>query len=109
MLFLQCFLTFLCRAVLGSFERFIGILIENYSGRLPNWLNPIQVGIASINDTCINYCKNINEILVDQNFRCKINTRNEKLNYKIREFTLERIPFILVVGDNDGSSDFYEQ
>jgi len=89
------------RAVLGSFERFIGILIENYSGRLPNWLNPIQVGIASINDTCINYCKNINEILVDQNFRCKIDTRNEKLNFKIREFTLERIPFILVIGEKE--------
>ena len=89
------------RAVLGSFERFIGILIENYSGRLPNWLSPIQIGIASINDNCINYCKNIEEILVEQNFRCKINTRNEKLNYKIREFTLERIPFILVVGDKE--------
>jgi threonyl-tRNA synthetase len=89
------------RAVLGSFERFIGILLENYSGRLPMWLSPIQVGIATINDECINYSKQLEKRLNDEKIRCILDDRNEKLNYKIRELSLKKIPFIVVVGKKE--------
>tara|TARA_B100001057_G_scaffold26849_1_gene24595 strand:- start:32 stop:1945 length:1914 start_codon:yes stop_codon:yes gene_type:complete len=89
------------RAILGSFERFIGILIENYSGRLPNWLVPTQVAITSINENCVQYCKEIQKVLLDNNFRCKLDIRNEKLNYKIRELNLEKIPFIIIIGEKE--------
>ena len=92
------------RAVLGSFERFIGILIENFAGRFPSWLSPIQVAIASINENCIEYCKKVEKILQQENFRTKLDIRNEKLNYKIRELTLEKIPFIIVVGEKEKNS-----
>ncbi len=92
------------RAVLGSFERFIGILIENFAGRFPGWLSPIQVAIASINENCIEYCKKVEKILQQENFRTKLDIRNEKLNYKIRELTLEKIPFIIVVGEKEKNS-----
>ena len=89
------------RAILGSFERFIGILIENYSGRLPNWLAPTQVAITSINENCVQYCKEIQKVLLDNNFRCKLDIRNEKLSYKIRELNLEKIPFIIIIGEKE--------
>ena len=72
------------RAFFGSLERFIGILIEHYSGKLPKWLAPIQVAIATINDNCNNYCDEISEKLQLEGFRSKKDKRNEKLNYKIR-------------------------
>ncbi len=89
------------RAVLGSFERFIGILIENYSGKFPNWLSPIQVAIASINDNCKDFVIELEQKLLQERIRCKIDLRNEKLNYKIRELSLEKIPFLAVVGDKE--------
>ncbi len=89
------------RAVLGSFERFIGILIENYSGKFPNWLSPIQVAIASINEKCKSYVIELEKKLHNENIRCKVDLRNEKLNYKIRELSLEKIPFVAVVGDKE--------
>ena len=92
------------RAVLGSFERFIGILIENFAGRFPSWLSPIQVAITSINENCIEYCKNVEKILQQEDFRTKLDIRNEKLNYKIRELTLEKIPFIIVIGEKEKNS-----
>jgi len=89
------------RAVLGSFERFIGILLENYSGRLPLWLSPIQVGIATINDGCIDYSKQLEKMLNSEKIRCILDERNEKLNYKIRELTLQKIPYIVVIGEKE--------
>ena len=88
------------RAFFGSLERFIGILIEHYSGKLPKWLAPIQVAIATINDNCNDYCDEISEKLQSEGIRTK-DKRNEKLNYKIREISNEKIPFLLVIGDKE--------
>ena len=93
------------RAFFGSLERFIGILIENYSGRLPNWLAPIQVAVATINDNCIEYSKKIGAALEKEGIDCKIDARNEKLNYKIRDLSLEKVPFIAVVGEKEISNN----
>jgi threonyl-tRNA synthetase len=93
------------RAFFGSLERFIGILIENYAGRLPNWLAPIQVAVATINDNCIEYSKKIEAALEKEGIHCKIDARNEKLNYKIRDLSLEKVPFIVVVGEKEISNN----
>ncbi|MBS91867.1 MAG: hypothetical protein CMM95_02290 [Rickettsiales bacterium] len=79
----------------------MGILIENYSGKFPNWLSPIQVAIASINEKCKSYVIELEKKLHNENIRCKVDLRNEKLNYKIRELSLEKIPFVAVVGDKE--------
>ena len=89
------------RAFFGSLERFIGILIENYSGRLPNWLAPVQVAIATINDNCIEYSKNIGDYLSRDGIKFKFDFRNEKLNYKIRDLSLEKVPYIAVIGEKE--------
>ncbi|WLQ15233.1 threonine--tRNA ligase [Hahella aquimaris] len=89
------------RAILGSFERFIGILIEHYEGAFPSWLAPTQVAILNITDKQAEYCKKIGEILNDKGFRVCLDLRNEKINYKIREHTLNRVPFLAVVGDKE--------
>ena len=89
------------RAFFGSVERFIGILIENNSGKLPVWLSPVQVGIANINDDCAQYCNSTMKKLEKFNIRCRFDSRQEKLNYKIREFSLQKIPFIIVVGEKE--------
>ena len=89
------------RAFFGSLERFIGILIEHYSGKLPIWLAPIQVAIATINDKCDDYCDELSEVLESQGFTAKSDKRNEKLNYKIREISNEKIPFLIVVGEKE--------
>ena len=92
------------RAFFGSLERFIGILIENNSGRLPNWLTPLQVVILNINDQSTDYANNIKKRLMDNNIRCKIDFRNEKINYKIREHVSVKIPFIAVIGNKEVSN-----
>ena len=89
------------RAFFGSLERFIGILIENYAGRLPNWLAPIQVAIATINDNCEEYSKTIGDYLSKDGIKFKLDFRNEKLNYKIRDLSLEKIPYIVVIGEKE--------
>ena len=89
------------RAVLGSFERFIGILIENYAGRLPAWLSPIQVAIATINSKCDKYANEIALELKKSKIRCVTDFRNEKLNYKLRELSLKKINFIAIVGEKE--------
>lgn len=89
------------RAFFGSLERFIGILIENNAGKLPIWLSPLQVCIANINDRCLDYCHSVFARLKENGIRCKIDDRKEKLNYKIRESSLEKIPFIVVVGEKE--------
>ena len=89
------------RAILGSFERFIGILLENNSGKLPNWLSPVQIVIVNVNDDVLEYSKEIKKILKQSKFRCQIDTRNEKINYKIREHSNLKIPYILVLGKKE--------
>ena len=89
------------RAILGSFERFIGILIENYSGNLPLWLAPTQVIICSITDEANNYVKEISELLRSNNIRCESDVRNEKISYKVREHSVSKVPIILAVGKNE--------
>ena len=86
------------RAILGSFERFIGILIENYAGRMPLWLAPIQVVIATITDAANEYAKEVADAVSKVGLRFEIDLRNEKINYKIREHSFAKVPAIFVVG-----------
>ena len=89
------------RAILGSFERFIGILIENYSGNFPTWLSPIQIMIMGITDRNNDACFTAKDKLVDFGFRAEIDIRNEKVGFKIREHTMQRIPFLIIIGDKE--------
>ncbi len=89
------------RAIVGSFERFIGILIENHAGALPMWLSPVQVVIAAISDASNEYAQNVGHMLKKQGFRIQMDLRNEKINYKIRAHSLQKVPFIAVVGDKE--------
>jgi threonyl-tRNA synthetase len=89
------------RAIVGSLERFIGILIENHAGALPAWLSPEQVVVMSITDNQSEYALNVAQTLKKQGFRVKTDLRNEKINYKIRENSLQKIPFLLVCGDKE--------
>ena len=91
------------RAILGSFERFIGILIENYSGNLPLWLAPTQVTVCSITDEADDYVKEISEMLRSKNIRCNSDLRNEKISYKVREHSVSKVPIILAVGKKEVS------
>ena len=92
------------RAILGSFERFIGILIEEYEGKLPPWLAPIQVVIIGITDRNSEACINLSSSLIAKGFRSISDTRNEKVGFKIREHTLQRIPYLLIIGDKEQAS-----
>lgn len=89
------------RAILGSLERFIGILIENYAGLMPTWLAPQQVSVLSITERTGEFCEKVAQSLNDQGFRAASDLRNEKISYKIREHTLQRVPYLLVVGDRE--------
>ena len=89
------------RAILGSFERFIGILIENYAGRLPLWLAPRQVVVASIVSGADDYVREVVEALEAAGLRAEADTRNEKINYKVREHSLAKVPNLLVVGKRE--------
>ena len=89
------------RAILGSFERFIGILIEQYAGAMPTWLAPVQVVILNISQNQSSYCKKIEETLKNKGFRVAVDLRNEKIGFKIREHTLQKVPYLLVVGDKE--------
>ena len=86
------------RAMLGSIERFIGILIENYSGKLPIWLSPIQVGVLPISNEQNSYGKEVINLLAKNKIRSIIDDRNEKINYKIREHSLSKLPILLICG-----------
>lgn len=92
------------RAILGSFERFIGILIEQYAGRFPLWLAPIQLVVATITNDADDYARNVMEKLTAAGLRVKLDNRNEKINYKIREHSLQYIPAILVVGNKEAEA-----
>ena len=89
------------RAILGSFERFIGILLENTTGRLPLWLAPTQIVIASITTNMDRYIDEVARLFKSVGLRCKIDNRNEKINYKVREHSLSKIPLIAVVGEKE--------
>ena len=89
------------RAILGSIERFIGILIEQYEGKFPVWLAPVQAVILNITDKQADYAAKIEKMLNNQQFRVISDLRNEKIGFKIREHTLKRIPYLLVVGDRE--------
>jgi len=92
------------RAILGSLERFIGILIEEHAGHFPLWLAPVQAVIMNITDKQAEYSKNLGESLKKQGLRINLDLRNEKIGFKIREHTLQRVPYLLVVGDREVES-----
>ncbi len=89
------------RAILGSFERFIGILIEHYAGFMPPWLTPIQACVMNITDSQAEACESVVAKLKENGLRAISDLRNEKIGFKIRERTLERIPYLLVLGDRE--------
>jgi len=89
------------RAILGSMERFIGILIEEHAGSFPFWLAPVQAAVLNITDNQADYVVEIEQFLQKQGFRVKSDLRNEKIGYKIREHTMQKVPYLLVVGDRE--------
>jgi threonyl-tRNA synthetase len=93
------------RAVLGSMERFIGILIEHYAGRFPTWLAPVQAVVMNITHAQAEYVERATEFLKNQGLRVEMDLRNEKVGFKIREHTLQRVPYLLVAGDREVGSN----
>jgi threonyl-tRNA synthetase len=89
------------RAILGSFERFIGILIEHYEGAFPTWLAPVQVAVLNITDNQAQYAQKLADTLKNNGFRAEADLRNEKIGFKIREHTIQKVPYLLVVGDRE--------
>ncbi|MHB9928994.1 threonine--tRNA ligase [Clostridium botulinum] len=89
------------RTIYGSVERFIGILIEQYAGAFPIWLAPVQVKLMNITDSQYDYLKKVEETLKENNIRVEIDTRNEKIGYKIREAQLQKVPYMLILGDKE--------
>jgi threonyl-tRNA synthetase len=92
------------RAIVGSMERFIGILIENYAGAMPVWLAPVQAMVLNIADAQAEYVTQVVEVLKKNGFRVASDLRNEKITYKIREHSLQKLPYLLVVGDKEMQS-----
>ena len=92
------------RAILGSLERFIGILIENYAGIFPLWLAPVQIMICNITDRQADYARDVHQFFEKQGIRAKIDLRNEKIGFKIREHAMQKIPYLLIVGDDEVDS-----
>ena len=89
------------RAILGSLERFIGILIEEHEGKFPLWLAPVHAVIMNITDNQADFAKNVQQSLAEQGFKVELDLRNEKIGFKIREHTLQRVPYMLVTGDRE--------
>ncbi|HAU1182291.1 TPA: threonine--tRNA ligase [Legionella pneumophila] len=89
------------RAILGSFERFMGILIEHYAGKLPLWLSPVQAVVLTISEKQNEYAEKVRKTLQKRGVRANFDLRNEKIGFKIREHTLQKIPYLLVVGDKE--------
>jgi len=92
------------RAIVGSLERFIGVLIEHYAGNFPSWLAPIQAVVMNITDAQADAVTETVQTLVAQGFRVEADLRNEKIGYKIREHTLQKVPYLLVIGDREKES-----
>lgn len=89
------------RAIVGSMERFLGILIENFAGAMPTWLAPVQVMVLNISDNQADYVRQVIENLKKNGIRCDFDLRNEKITYKIREHSLQKLPYLIVVGDKE--------
>ena len=92
------------RALMGSLERFIGVVLEHYAGALPLWLSPVQVAVANINENQLEYCKELLNSLKKEGIRAVFDDRNEKIGHKIRENAMQKIPYIAVVGDKEKDS-----
>ncbi len=93
------------RALFGSVERFFGVLIEHYAGAFPMWLAPVQVGLVPISEKHLEYAQAVKIKLEAAGLRVELDARNEKMNAKIREFTLQKVPFVLVIGDKEASAE----
>ncbi len=89
------------RAIVGSMERFIGILIENYAGAMPLWLAPVQVMVLNISESQSDYVRQVVEMLKKSGIRCEFDLRNEKITYKIREHSMQKLPYLLVAGERE--------
>ena len=89
------------RAIVGSLERFIGILVEQHAGALPTWLAPVQVAVLNITDAQADFAQEVVKMLKNQGLRVALDLRNEKITYKIREHSMQKLPYILVVGDKE--------
>ena len=93
------------RAILGSFERFIGILIENYSGKLPLWLAPVQLSILTVTEEVNDYALSLKQKFEEINLRVELDNRNEKIGYKIREHSNAKVPLMAVIGKDEMSAE----
>jgi threonyl-tRNA synthetase len=93
------------RAMFGSLERFTGILLEHHAGKLPTWLAPVQAVVLNITDNQSDYVRSVTETLKNQGLRVESDLRNEKVGFKIREHTLQRVPYLLVAGDREAGSN----
>ena len=89
------------RVVLGSIERFIGVITEHFAGAFPTWLAPVQVKLLPIADRHLDYLHRVQQALEEKGIRCQVDARSEKIGYKIREAQLEKVPYMLVAGDKD--------
>jgi threonyl-tRNA synthetase len=92
------------RAIVGSMERFIGILIENYAGAMPLWLAPVQAMVLNISENQSEYVMQVVENLKKNGIRCDFDLRNEKITYKIREHSMQKLPYLLVAGEREMQS-----
>jgi threonyl-tRNA synthetase len=93
------------RAILGSLERFIGILIENHAGALPLWLSPVQVVVLNISEGQSDYAREVTNKLKNKDIRAQSDLRNEKITYKIREHSLQKLPYQIIVGDKEVAAE----
>jgi threonyl-tRNA synthetase len=91
------------RAILGTFERFIGILIENFAGKFPLWLSPVQAVVTTITSDGDAYAEEVGAALREAGLRCEVDLRNEKINYKVREHSLAKVPVIIAVGKREAA------
>src|SRR5699024_3356509 len=89
------------RAILGTFDRFISFLIEETKGAFPTWLAPVQVKLLPISDSHVEYARKVKDKLKEKNIRVELDDRNEKIGYKIREAQLQKVPYMLVLGDKE--------
>ncbi len=93
------------RALLGSIERFMGVLIEHYGGAFPDWLAPIQVAVIPVSQNYFEYAQKIVSLLIDEDIRVKFDKRNEKIGYKIRDWEMQKVPYMLIVGEKEESNN----
>jgi threonyl-tRNA synthetase len=100
----RAFPVMLHRAIVGSFERFIGMLLEHHAGAMPAWLAPVQASVLNISESSADYALEVAKALQKQGLRVESDLRNEKITYKIREHSLQKVPYILVVGDKEKAS-----